>query len=265
MHNKLLKRAVTAAVILVIVLLASVAVGAWRAQKAKQKPDIGLITTLPMRWGEGDAPNAIDAMANPAPAYVAIQDEYDIRLIDSVDNKALKKTKLLMLAQPRAFTPQELVDIDSWVRGGGRMLILADPALSWESAYPLGDKRRPLFTSLLSPLFTHWGIELVLPMDDGNEKAGYYQVAGERIKTITPGAWQPIRGRKTGNCSISDKGLIAQCTVGKGQAILIADADLMNAGFWQGTGLRTVSQSDDFANMSIILKYLHDLDGQNPR
>ena len=78
-------------------------------------------------------------------------------VLDSFDALNVRSTPLLLLAQPRALAPAEMVKLDSWVRDGGKLLILADPALQWGSLYPLGDKRRPLFTSLLSPLFSHWG------------------------------------------------------------------------------------------------------------
>lgn len=262
--NKLFKRAIFGAVMLVAALLMSIAVGAWRNQKAIQKKPLGLITTLPMRWGEGDISNAIDMAGEPMPAYRAVQNEYDVRLIDALDSKSLKNIKLLMLAQPRAFSPTELVVFDKWVRGGGRALILADPALSLESAYPLGDKRRPLFTSLLSPLFAHWGIDLVLPMDEGSEKTIIRQVSDFDIQTITPGAWQPREGGKKSFCIISDEGFVAQCNVGKGRAILIADADMLDAELWEGTGLRKVTQDDDFANMALLKHYLRQLTGVSP-
>ena len=45
----------------------------------------------------------------------------------------------MLLAHPMAQTADALVDLDRWVRGGGRVLLLADPRLEWPSERPLGD------------------------------------------------------------------------------------------------------------------------------
>jgi hypothetical protein len=260
--NKLFRRALIGVLILAVVLLGSLAVGAWRDQQLAGKPRLGLITTLPLRWGEGGSNNIIDPAAEPLPAYLSLQLEHQIKLIDAVDTKTLKDTHVLLLAQPRAFAPSEFAVLDKWVRDGGRILILADPALAWESIHPLGDKRRPLFTSLMSPLFAHWGIDLVLPMEEGSEKTILRQVSGLSVRTVTPGAWQPREGAKTAQCAIDNQGLTAQCIVGKGRAILIADADLLDADLWQGTGMRAISREDDFGNMAMIKQYLRQLTGR---
>jgi ABC-type uncharacterized transport system len=260
-NNKLFKRALIGAIVLAVVVLCSIIVGVWRGHNPQNKPQLGIITTLPLRWGEGDINTLIDANSQPLPAYVALEADYQINLIDGLDAEALKKTDVLLLAQPRAFAPHEFNALDTWIRAGGRALILADPALAWESAHPIGDKRRPLFTSLMSPLFTHWGIDLVLPMESSGEKIALRRVSGHELQTVTPGAWQPRAGAKSAHCVIENNGLTTQCTLGKGQAVLIADADLLHAEFWQGTGIRYISGADDFGNMMLIKQYLKQLRG----
>ncbi len=257
MHNiKLFNRALIAVALLLLVVFGSWAAGAWQNQHLHKKPKLGLITTLPLRWGEGDLADMVSPTSMPSAAYKSLEADYQITMIDAVDAKSLNGNHVLMMAQPRAFAPAELVAIDSWIRNGGHALILADPALTWESSYPLGDKRRPLFTSLMSPLFAHWGIDLVLPMEVGNEKIVVREISGQTVQTSTPGAWQPRAGPKSAQCSISDNGMIAQCIAGKGRAIMIADADLLKEDFWQGSGLRVISRADDFGNMTLIKKYL---------
>ena len=60
------------------------------------------------------------------------------------------------MAHPLAQTAENLVALDQWVRGGGRVLLLADPMLEWPSERPLGDPLRPppmfMDTGLLAPL-----------------------------------------------------------------------------------------------------------------
>jgi ABC-type uncharacterized transport system involved in gliding motility auxiliary subunit len=223
-----------------------------------KRPVIGLMTTLPLRWQEGDIGDVIGSAGIASPAFERISIDYDIRSIDNLGPKSLDGVSALMLAQSRALSPGELVDLDAWVRKGGKLLVLADPALHWESIYPLGDKRRPLFTSLLSPLFAHWGLELVLPVAQGDEKYQIIVVNEQTIRTVTVGAWQAL-SKSTAQCSITENKIIAKCKIGDGRVILVADADLLDAEFWQGSGVRSVLGSDDFANIDWIKKQLGEL------
>lgn len=215
------------------------------------KPALGLMTTLPLQWSEGgiEADLAADAQAHPA--FTRLQAQYDVRPLDSFDALAKSPLSLIMLAQPRALAPSELVTLDAWVRSGGRLLILADPALLWGSLYPLGDKRRPLFTSLLSPLFSHWGLELVLPMS-GQDAVALREIDGFNIRTQTPGEWLPKTGKASAICKIATHKLLADCRVGKGRAIVVADADLLDTVYWEGQGMRAITGDDEFGNLSWI-------------
>lgn len=219
-----------------------------RKEDPGPKAALGLMTSLPLQWSEGGIEADLAPNAKPHPVYARLQQHYDVQPLDSFDVLADKKLSLLVLAQPRALAPAELVQIDNWVRGGGRLLVLADPALQWGSLYPLGDKRRPLFTSLLSPLFSHWGVELVLPMTD-DQAMVLREVDGVTIRTQTPGEWLPKAGGEGANCVIADNKLVADCKVGKGRAILVADADLLDTPYWEGQGVRVVTGNDEFANL----------------
>jgi hypothetical protein len=219
-----------------------------RPEAQAAKPALGLMTTLPLQWSEGgiEADLAGDAQAHPA--YVRLQEQYDIRPLDSFDALDKSPLSLMLLAQPRALAPSELVKLDEWVRSGGRLLILADPALLWGSLYPLGDKRRPLFTSLLSPLFSHWGLELVLPMSD-QDAIALREIDGLNIRTRTPGEWLPKTSNASARCEIATHKLLADCRVGKGRAIVVADADLLDTVYWEGQGVRAITGDDEFGNL----------------
>ena len=67
-----------------------------------------------------------------------------------------------MMIQPRPLSPQENVALDNWVAAGGRLLLFADPALTEDSAFAIGDRRRPQDVVLLSPILARWGLELEL-------------------------------------------------------------------------------------------------------
>jgi hypothetical protein len=221
------------------------------------RPAIHMMTSLPLLWGEAQAGQTFDLKAEPSPAFKWLQQKQGIKLLDNFDT--ISGVKVLFLAQPRAFSPAELVVLDDWVRKGGRVLILADPALARESSYPLGDRRRPLFTSLLSPLFAHWGLDLVLKTD-GATRDIIRDIGGHMVRTQTLGGW--VRNGDAGDkssCRISESTVTASCKIGAGRAILVGDADLLFDENWQGSGLRYILGQDDFANMDLLQQHIDDL------
>lgn len=235
-----------------------------RPETQSAKPSLGLMTTLPLQWSEGGIEADLAAEAKAHPVYSRLQAQYDIRPLDAFDTLDKNPLSLMLLAQPRALGPAELVKLDSWVRNGGRLLILADPALQWGSLYPIGDKRRPLFTSLLSPLFSHWGLELVLPMTD-EQAVVLREVNGLSIRTQTPGEWLPKTGKASAACAIASHRMLADCRVGKGRALLVADADLLDTMYWEGQGVRSITGDDEFGNLEWIDSMLLELRGDSNR
>jgi hypothetical protein len=228
------------------------------ANGAAQRPVVGLMTTLPLQWEEGEIGDIIQSGGVPAPAYSRLNGKFDMRPIDNLAASNIKSADILLLAQPRALSSTEFFELDEWIRGGGQLLLLADPALQWESIYPLGDKRRPLFTSLLSPLFKHWGIELVLPVDPDEEKRQVFEIDDLTIGTVTSGEWR-AQNTAAQNCKIGSSAQVAECNIGRGKAILLADADMLNAEHWQGSGIRGVTGFDDFDNITWIERQLDKL------
>jgi hypothetical protein len=199
------------------------------------------MTTLPLVWSEGGVEADLAKDAAPHPAFTRLSVHYDITPIDDLEAWASRPKHMLLLAQPRAFAPSELVWIDNWVRQGGLVLILADPALQWGSLYPLGDKRRPLF-------------EVEGP-------ASMRKIGAFNIRTVTPGEWLPKKSTAKNRCAILAKGLLADCRIGKGRAILVADADFLDAAFWEGRGMRVLTGKDEFANMALLQALLAALQG----
>ena len=112
------------------------------------------------------------------------------------------------MAQPLAQAPENLVALDDWVRGGGRVLLLADPMLEWPSKRPLGDPLRP------PPMFADTGLARPLgscgstrPTSAGPATGS---LAGRRVVTVSPGAL-------FGSCAISADRLVARLPHRQGQ------------------------------------------------
>ena len=129
-----------------------------------------------------------------------------------------------MLAQPRALSAEENVALDNWVRAGGRLLLFADPMMTGETRFSLGDRRRPQDVSLLSPILAHWGLELQF---DEAQRAGIStpEVFGQAIPVNLPGRLVHF---PNGECTAQAEGLITTCALGLGEAVIVADAAILD-------------------------------------
>jgi len=198
---------------------------------------IGLFTSLPILWREtGDMRELLASDAPSHWAQAVLAGRGALRALDTlaVDGGAgkpgmmpLRSGALLVIAQPRPLSPAENVALDAWVRGGGRVLLFADPMLTAHSDFALGDARRPQDVVLLSPILARWGLEL--RFDDaqpaGEHDASIWNIT---IPVDLPGSFVP-RG-KDARCTFAGEGLAARCRVGRGEVIAIADAALLDDG-----------------------------------
>jgi hypothetical protein len=90
--------------------------------------------------------------------------------------------------------------------------------LEWPSERPLGDLLRPPPMFMDTGLLAHWGLKLDAPDERGLARR---KLGGFEVVTDSP-------GRLSGRCSVAGDGLVAHCTIGKGRATVIADADLLD-------------------------------------
>ena len=204
--------------------------------RAPRSTKIALLSSIPLQWGEGDLKSVVEGEGKPDPLFERLSEMRDVVAVDNFEQVQAAGTKVALLIQPKAFSPEELVRLDNWVRAGGRLVFFADPALDWPTSLPLGDAQRPLFTSLHSPLFAHWGLELVLPVDADHAQSRIEAKLGKfELSLKSPGTWMPTEAGNTGlqPCRIERSALIAECRLGKGQALLVADVDMLNSEFWE--------------------------------
>ena len=178
------------------------------------KPQVMLLTSLPIIFGED-----FDPRGQGSPTLTALSETFDVRPISTSSATELSKGRLLLMAQPPAQSPQDLVALDAWVRRGGRVLVLADPMLEWPSARPLGDPLHPPIMFTDTGLLAHWGLRLDPPDARGPAKRA---LAGRDVIAVSPGAIE-------GACNIGSDGFVAVCRIGNGRAIVVADADFLNA------------------------------------
>lgn len=166
---------------------------------AKARPRLALLTSLPLLFGEQFALEA----KRPA-AVTRIEHDYALAPIAVADAASLRHQRLLLMAHPRAQPAEMLVELDAWVRHGGRVLLLADPLLKWESSRSPGDPLRPPPDFADTGLLAHWGLRLAV--DESGEGA---------LHATNPA------------CVVVEDGLMARCKIGRGDASVIADADFI--------------------------------------
>jgi hypothetical protein len=217
--------------------------------EAQVKPAVALMTALPLVWGEG---GAFDPKSRPSAMYTTLQREFDVRPIDALDEKSLAGQRIILLIQPRWLAPAELVALDTWVRRGGRALILTDPNLGWPTNLPLGDIRRPPPSGLLKPLLDHWGLATE-PGPDGPVRTAFG--TGGHIQLDSPGRLVT----QSASCRLLAD-YLATCSIGAGKAFVLADADMVRDDLWR-TGAAPGGEgrpSDNAAAIADLLDMLGD-------
>ena len=178
-----------------------------------ERPVLLLLTSLPLMFGE-----EFSLEQNGSPALKTLGTRYRVVPISVTDRAELAKGTLLLMAQPQAQPAEDLVVLDTWVRRGGRALILADPMLEWPSERPLGDPLRPPAMFADTGLLAHWGMRLDAPDQRGIEQR---ELGGYHVATMSPGSL-------FGKCEIASDRLVAHCRIGRGKATVVADADLLD-------------------------------------
>jgi hypothetical protein len=210
-----MKAARWGALILIAAALAVAAFALSRPHRAPppDKPTVLLLTSLPLVFGE-----QFSLEGGSSPALKALESRYRVLPISVTSPSELAKGRLLLLAHPLAQTPENLVALDAWVRRGGRVLLFADPRLEWPSSRALGDPLRapPMFMD--TGLLQHWGLRLDAPDKPGKQMR---MLGGYPIETVSPGTLY-------GNCAINSDRLMADCRIGAGRAMVVADADLLD-------------------------------------
>lgn len=168
-----------------------------------ERPALALVTSLPLIFSED-----FRIEGGGSPALTRLEQRYKIMPIGVADQQSLKGLHLLLMAHARAQPADVLVELDQWVRGGGKLLMLADPKLDWPSERPLGDRLRPQPAFADTGLLAHWGLKLDGPEAENGPSTGHLA--------------------SSGTCIVVGGGMIARCPIGSGWVTVIADADFMN-------------------------------------
>ena len=189
------------------------------------RPQLLLLTSLPIVFPEG-----FTLKGPKSPVLERLEEDFRVFPISVADRSSLRGHKILLMAQPQAQPASVLVQLDQWVRGGGKVLLLADPALEWPSERPFGDPLRPPPAFADTGLLAHWGLRLYAPAGFG---VASVDAGGHHIRTAAPGALAAT----SPDCTVDSGGLEARCRIGRGTAIVVADADFLDSDRFGSTNL----------------------------
>ncbi|WP_156677868.1 hypothetical protein [Sphingomonas profundi] len=193
---------------------------------AGARPTVTLLSGLPLLWAD-DGPPA----ARPNATMRRLAAEFRLRPIDAATPAALTAAPLLLAAQPRELGADEIEALDGWVRMGGGAVLLVDADLRWPGGPPPGDARRPPRWATLAPLLAGWDVTL----SRGARGIATVDLPGtggvRRIVTDAAG-----RLRVGPGCRLLAEGRAADCRIGRGRALILADADMMDDRLWVGVG-----------------------------
>lgn len=198
------------------------------AQQAapEPRPELGLMGSIPIYWGEAsDVAELVGGQATGHWARATLEARFTLRPLDTLSEASLDGLAFLLLAQPRALSPAENVALDGWVRAGGHLLLFADPMLTGETRFAIGDRRRPQDVILLSPVLGHWGLRLEFDVDRPEGEATV-AIGEATIPVNRPGRFVSLDGN--GTCAIEAEAILATCRLGQGRATVLADAAVLD-------------------------------------
>lgn len=221
-----------------LALLALLALGGCDAAPAASAPDqrpaLGLMTSLPLYWQE-EASLADIAAGRAVPPWQRRRIETRFVLVpldtlsplpalspDAPETDPLAGLERLAVIQPRGLAPADNVALDQWVRAGGKLLLVLDPALTGDYAAPLGDPRRPVDSALVPPVVARWGLAIGF---DAAQQGDVAEVPlGEGTLPLALAGRIAITDPAAGGCRLLADAAVAVCSVGRGQVTLVADA-----------------------------------------
>lgn len=205
-------------------------------ESAAPRERLGLMTSLPLYW-QADADLADIAAGRAVPPWQrrAIETRFVLVPLDTLspvpalspdtpDTDPLAGLSRLAVVQPRGLAPADNVALDTWVRAGGKLLLVLDPMLTGEYEAPLGDPRRPVDSALVPPVVARWG--MAVSFDAAEEPAVTQVPMGDGTLPLALAGRIAITDPAAGQCRLLAGDAAASCAVGKGLVTLIADAGL---------------------------------------
>lgn len=199
-----------------------------------ERVPLGVMTSLPLYWPLGADIGALaDGSAEVPWQRTVLEQHYTLELLDTLspipalvagdpDTDPLAGLDRLAIIQPRGLSPSDNVALDDWVQSGGRLLLALDPLLTGEYDLALGDPRRPSDTALIPPVVARWGLQIVFN-EDQDATWRMVRLHDTLLALAMAGEVRLLAGAKS-NCEVLAEGAAAECLIGEGRVIVLADA-----------------------------------------
>jgi hypothetical protein len=206
------------------------------ARPAKEAPQIGLMSSLPLYWPAGaELAQLAQGSGEPPWARAVIEQKYRLLPLDTLSPIAplapgdpqvdpLAGLDQLAVVQPRGLSAADNVALDKWVRAGGSLLLVLDPALTGEYPLALGDPRHPVVTALIPPVVKRWGIAMRFDERQPDEVRSA-PLGDAALPLVLAGEWT-VSAAGADACALRANGVLAVCRIGRGRVTLAADAAL---------------------------------------
>jgi len=219
---------------------------------------LGLMTSLPLYWPLDASFSEIANGDAPVPwQRAALERHYDLELLDTLspiaglsaeapETDPLAGIEHLAIIQPRGLSPADNVALDSWVRSGGKVLLVLDPLLTGEYDVPLGDPRRPTDSALVAPVVRRWGLDIRFSFEDLAEEGQRSLIHRDGVMFALQAGEILLESADDASCQLDAETVIARCEVGEGHVTLIADAAMfehLELAGERGEGLAALVQS----------------------
>jgi len=124
-----------------------------------KKPQLGIISSLPLATGPGGMQAMMQGQGQPYVIYAELSQTYQPQQIQADFTAIPKGIDVLMIAHPAALNDAQLMAIDQFALGGGRVLVFVDPnsEIAQAGANPYQPSATPPFSDM-PKLFRAWGI-----------------------------------------------------------------------------------------------------------
>lgn len=204
------------------------------------RPALGLMTSLPLYWPLGaDFADLAGGTAESPWQRGALEQRYELVPLDTLspipaltagapDEDPLAGLDHIAIIQPRGLSPADNVALDQWVRGGGKLLLVLDPALTGHYDLPLGDPAMPSLAALIPPVVARWGMEVRYDEAQAADPQTI-ALAGGTLPVWLSGTIERMAPRAAEGpqaCTLMAQATLSQCRIGEGRVTLLADAAL---------------------------------------
>lgn len=211
--------------------------GLGRETIAGPRSELGLMTSLPLYWPLGAELGALASGKAPIPwQRAAIERRFEIVPLDTLapipalepgapDQDPLGALERIAIIQPRGLSPTDNVALDRWVREGGELLLVLDPALTGHYDLALGDPRLPSLAALIPPVVERWGMRISFDEAQPAEPTAL-EFEAARLPLLLSGMIARTPAARD-RCTIAALPALARCRIGQGRVTLLADAALL--------------------------------------